>query len=574
MFTRCSNTECQTAFRVTAQTLRQSMGMVRCVKCRTVFNALTTLEEKRPDGVVIPIAEQLPFEQIGDRLVLDPRMLSNSGRFRVKPGGGLDVIDNTGAAVDADSRVAQEAVSRANEALDDQQDEDDFAARRQRRIATVSSQFEIPQFDKYEPSAEKEAAHAGGVDLPMAVRDFLHALRNLVRHRRRTGMGLTAISFGVLALMLAGGFIEWNNWALRESTIQSHLGHIQVMRPGFLKDGESDPFSFLLPQESDVLDALARLPEVEAVAPRLEFSGLVSFGETTVSFLGEGVLPEEENKVSRWVRIIKGENLSSAKPNGIIVGKGLADNLRVGPGDKVVLLGSSESGGLGAVEGEVVGIFQTTNKAFDDASLRVPLDVARSLLQVEGAHRWVVLLKDTALTDPVLESLRERFKGQTDLEFVPWLDMADFYKKVVVLFSAQMNLIRFIIALIIVVSISNTLFMNVMERTSEIGTLMAVGLKRKKIMSLFVQEGFILGLVGGVVGAVAGWILAEVISRIGIPMPPSPGMDFSFEGEIMVTAPLALGGVLLGLVATVLASLYPARKASRLEIVDALRHAR
>ncbi len=56
MFTRCSNTECQTAFRVTAQTLRQSMGMVRCVKCRTVFNALTTLEEKRPEGVVIPIA--------------------------------------------------------------------------------------------------------------------------------------------------------------------------------------------------------------------------------------------------------------------------------------------------------------------------------------------------------------------------------------------------------------------------------------------------------------------------------------------------------------------------------------
>ena len=374
--------------------------------------------------------------------------------------------------------------------------------------------------------------------------------------------------------MLAGGFIEWNNWALRESTIQSHLGHIQIVRPGFLKHGESEPFAFLLPVHSEILRHLASRSEVEAVAPRLEFSGLVSFGETTISFLGEGVEPDQEVKLSRWVKIVKGEHLSSQRPRGIIVGKGLADNLRVDLGSKIVLMATAAPGGLSAVEGEVVGIFQTTNKAFDDASLRISIGMAHELLSVDGAHRWVVLLKDTQLTDTVLASLQNLYQHKTDFEFVPWLSLADFYKKVVVLFSAQMNLIRFIIALIIVVSISNTFFMNVMERTSEIGTLMAVGLKREKIMKLFVQEGMILGVIGGVAGVVCGWGLAEVISAVGIPMPPSPGMDFSFKGEIMVTWQLALGGVCLGLIATILASLYPARKASRLEIVDALRHAR
>jgi len=137
--------------------------------------------------------------------------------------------------------------------------------------------------------------------------------------------------------------------------------------------------------------------------------------------------------------------------------------------------------------------------------------------------------------------------------------------------------IEVIIGMIIVLSIANTLMMNVVERTGEIGTAMAVGVKRAKIMRLFLLEGLLLGIVGGALGLVLGSIAAAIISMIGIPMPPPPGMARGYTAEILVNASLLLNAALMlnaALLAagtTLLASLYPAWKASRMIIVDALR---
>ncbi len=401
------------------------------------------------------------------------------------------------------------------------------------------------------------------------------ALRNLTRHRRRTLLSALAVIFGVTALLLAGGFIEWANWQLRESTIESRLGHIQLVKPGYFEDGAADPHAYLMPQEVGLLETVRSLPHVVALTPRLSFSGLISRGETTVSFLGEGVQPETEALVSLQVSLIEGASLASADRQGIILGKGLAVSLGVKPGDTVVLLATTPQGGVSGLEAHVSGIFQTSTKAFDDVALRVPIELARELLRVEGAHTWVVLLDETERTDEVLAALRDRYPLATaGIEFVPWHALADFYKKVVVLFTAQVDFVRLIIALIIVVSISNMLGLAVMERTPEIGTLMALGVRRNRILRLFLTEGMLLGLLAGLLGLAAGYGLALLISAIGIPMPPAPGLDFSFIGRIRVSAPLALTSLLLAVAATLAASLYPAWRASRLEIVDALRHAR
>jgi len=278
--------------------------------------------------------------------------------------------------------------------------------------------------------------------------------------------------------------------------------------------------------------------------------------------------------VSKQLTMVTGQGMSVAQENGIIIGKGLAESLDVGAGDTVVLLVSPEGGGLGASDAVVLGTFQTSNKAYDDVSIRIPIDMARRLLRTDGAHKWVILLDDTEQTAPVLEKLRATFSSRADLEFVPWSDLADFYNKSAKLFAAQLNVIWAVIAIIIVVSISNTLIMNVMERTAEIGTLMALGLRQQRILALFVSEGFMLGCMGALVGASIGLALGAAVSAVGIPLPPAPGMDFPVRGEIMVTWSLAIGGTLLGILATLAASIYPARKASRLVIVDALRHAR
>lgn len=555
MFTKCPEPNCGTIYRVTAHVLRTSMGMIRCQKCNTLFNALSYLEDFRPHGTVVPLSDhQLPFVQAhGDRAVIDSRMLDSLTRIR--PAEAAEAVDAAQFAAEEPARQRRP-------------DEDALRA-----LEAEAMNAPPPTPDQRQAPAQPSLAQRLAAFVPRP--DDLHyALRNLLRNGRRTAMALMAIGFGVVAVLIAGGFIEWSKWFLRETTIRAHLGHIQIVKQGYFESGEAAPFDYLLPERLDVVEAVEADPEVVAVAPRVSFSGLIGFGDVSVSFLGEGVDPAREAEVSRELNIVAGEGMSADAPEGIIVGKGLADALMVEPGQQVVLLANTESGGLGVVEARVRGVFQTASKAYDDAALRVPIDMAREMTRMEGTHRYVVLLNDTAQTDRVLARLEQRFAEQRDLEFVPWMELADFYKKSAALFAAQANSVWAVIALIIVVSISNTLVMNVVERTGEIGTLMALGLRGRRIQTLFVNEGLVLGLLGGAFGALAGWSLGALISAVGIPLPPAPGMDFPVTGEIMITWKLALGGLLLGLLSTVLASVYPARKASRLVIVDALRHGR
>ncbi|MEJ2553417.1 MAG: FtsX-like permease family protein [Gammaproteobacteria bacterium] len=389
-------------------------------------------------------------------------------------------------------------------------------------------------------------------------------------------MAFSVVTFGLVALLLAGGFIEWIYSAGRESAIESQLGHIQITRPGYFERGFAEPFAFLMPEHTPVMDRVARLPEVKMITPRLAFSGLISHKDHTISFLGEGVVPKTEAQVSRWLAMMRGAQLASADDKGVILGAGLAANLGAGVGDRVVLMVTKLNGGFGAVEVTVRGVFRTPSKSYDDYALRVPLAVAQRLLNVSGVHTWVVLLKNTAQTDAVLHYLQAKFPRDSSgpFEFTPWYKLSDFYNKTVALFSRQMNVLRAMIAIIVVLSISNSMIANVFERTGEIGTLLALGYRRRRIVGLFMGEGLLLGVLGGILGVVVGWLAAQIISAVGIPMPPSPGMAFGFDAKILLTPMLVVGGFLLIVVTTVAASLYPAWRASRLVIVDALRYNR
>lgn len=409
--------------------------------------------------------------------------------------------------------------------------------------------------------------------LSSVLSDVSIALRNVLRQRGRSAAAVAALVFGVTALMLAGGFIEWMFFGMREWTIHSQLGHIQVMRSGYLEKGTADPLRYLLPRDAKELSEIGALPETSVVGPRLAFSGLISRGDVTVSFIGVGARPEQEPVLSRTLEITRGQGLSADEPRGIVLGRGLAANLGADVGDSVVLMANTGAGSLNAVECRVRGLFGTVSKAYDDAALRVPIATAEELLRAGGAHTWIVLLRNTEQTAPVLATLRAKYPGGA-LQFVPWNELADLYNKTVALFSKQVAVLKLIVALIIVLSVSNTMTRSVIERTGEIGTVMALGLRRLQVMRLFLFEGALLGVVGGLGGLLIGAGAAAAISAVGIPMPPPPGSAQAMTGEVMLTAALARDALLLAVGAAVAASLYPAWKASRLPIVDALRHNR
>jgi putative ABC transport system permease protein len=399
------------------------------------------------------------------------------------------------------------------------------------------------------------------------------ALRNVFRHRVRSAVALSAIAFSAIVLMLAGGFIEWIFWAMREAATETGLGHVQIMRPGYLEGGTADPYRYLLPNDTQLVSSLETQPHVKAIARRLNFSGLISAGEATLSFVGTGVEPAKEATISKSLPILSGRNLDDGDPKGVILGSGLADSLGVSVGQQVVLLVNSASGNVGAVEATVRGIFSTQVKSFDDVALKVPYPMARRLMKTTGSHVLVVTLDDVEAADSTARLWSATY-ARDGLEFHAWSDLADFYNKTVQLLSRQMGVVRFLISVIIVLGISNMLVMNVLERTGEIGTLMAMGAKRRRIVALFILEGLLIGVVGGGVGVIVAYLLAQIISTIGIPMPPPPGRSVGYSAGIRLNWTLAAWAYGIAVGTTLLASIYPSWKASRLAIVDALRQNR
>lgn len=399
------------------------------------------------------------------------------------------------------------------------------------------------------------------------------ALRNLFRNRVRSAVILGTIAFSTVVLVVAAGFIEWIFATMREWAVQTGTGHVQVMQKDFLTRGTADPFSYLMPAGTERIDAIAKLPHVTSVGRRLNVGGLISFKESTMSFVGAGVEPAKEEIVTRNLRFDSGSNLDASSTDEIVVGQGLARNLGLETGARVVLVSTTSNGGVNAVELTVRGIFTSQIKAFDEVAVRMPLAVAQRLLRVKGTHAWVVSLDDVDATDGVASAIRV-LPGMSTFDVVRWIDLSDFFTKTVNFLSGQLGMMRVFIGLIVVLGVSNMLIMNVLERTGEIGTLLALGNRRSKVVQLFLVESFYLGLLGSTLGVVASLACARIISAIGVPMPPPPGWTEGYLGAILVTWPIVLIAFTITAVTTLAAGLYPARKASRMVVVDALRHNR
>src|SRR5256712_6720535 len=164
------------------------------------------------------------------------------------------------------------------------------------------------------------------------------ALRNVFRNRRRTLITLAAMRFGAAAIIVCGGFVHSIYYGVRESTIRSQVGHIQIYRKGYSEKGNLAPFDYLIADYPALRDELRRLPHVKTVTARLGFSGLVSTGDTTTAFVGAGVVPEGEMDLSALAVIVDGKELATRDPRGVTLGVGLARAFGGKPGADPTLL--------------------------------------------------------------------------------------------------------------------------------------------------------------------------------------------------------------------------------------------
>ena len=211
------------------------------------------------------------------------------------------------------------------------------------------------------------------------------AFRNLFRHRLRTGITLAAIAFGVAVLILSGGFVEDMFVQLRESTIHSQLGHIQVYKSGYYAQGRRDPYHYLMAKPEILAEEIAKLPHVTHVMARIQFGGILNNMRADLPIQGEGVEPGKERELSSAVTWLSGRALTDEDSYGIVLGEGVAKALQLKPGDYASLLVNTPDGALNSLEFNVVGVFRTIAKDYDDHAVRIALFFSHDYFDI-GPH--------------------------------------------------------------------------------------------------------------------------------------------------------------------------------------------
>lgn len=396
------------------------------------------------------------------------------------------------------------------------------------------------------------------------------ALRNVLRHKARTGMTLLAIIVGVVGLILSGGFVQDIFKQLGEMLIHSQSGHLQVSRAGYFEHGARSPEKFLMGNPEPLRKEIATLPGVDDVMGRVYFAGLLNNGRSDLPIVGEGVEPARENRLGTGVVLTAGRMLAEADSNGMMIGHGLAHTLKLKPGDWATLVMNTADGALNSLEFQVVGVFQTFSKDYDTRAVRIALQAAQEMLANSGVNTLVVSLKRTEDSAAIAASLGQRHKAG-GLEVKTWLQLNDFYAKTVEMYDAQFGVLRIIILLMVLLSVANSVNMSVFERVGEFGTMMALGNRSKRVFTLIMAENAIIGLVGASVGVALGIMLALAISAIGIAMPPPPNSDIPYTAHILVVPSVVAGAFAIGLIATLSAAILPAARVRRIPVVDALR---
>ena len=398
------------------------------------------------------------------------------------------------------------------------------------------------------------------------------ALRNIVRQRTRSSITALVIAVGVMGLVLSGGFVRDVFFQLAEALIHSQSGHLQVSRGGFFDAGTRSPEKFLIADAGPAIGRIRGLPGVEDAMARVSFAGVLSNGRRDLAVVGEGVEPDREAKLGSFLSIVAGRQLADSDDGGVLIGAGVAEALRLNPGDAVTLLASSSGGALNSLDLTVVGVFQSFSKDFDARAVRLSLAAAQELLSHAGANTIVVSLRETAATDEVASALRSAFEP-AGYEVKDWRQLNDFYEKTVELYRSQFGALRLIVLVLVLLSVANAVNMNAFERVGEFGTLMALGNRRAAVFRQVILEAALLGAVASALGVIGAVAVAAAVSTVGLPMPPPPNSNMGYLAYVRVVPSEVAAAFVIGLAATVLAAVFPAWRVSRVPIATALRSA-
>lgn len=461
------------------------------------------------------------------------------------------------------------------------------------------------------------------------IKTLKHALRNLLRNRRRTLSTLCAIVVGAVGILLFGGYNRSIEYSLQTTFIRDS-GHLQIQHRDYLLQGTGNPAEYSIRHYRKVMDRIAHDPVLQPMitvsTPVLMLTGIAGHYAVGTSrpALIYGSEASGQRQLNKWDEYHLGNTLGVRKtldshvPDAALIGGGLARLLQLcdfvknqpcgAPAEKkpsagalpadilqlsqtvresrppakddtIELLAASTGGAPNIVRVQVAGVQPQPARELDDSMVRIHLRQAQQLLfgqSAPGVTAIILQLHSTAQLEAARARLQQLFAGELADETLTVYDFTELqplYHQILEMFGKIFNFLLALILCIALFTVGNTMGMAVLERTVEIGTLRAVGLKRRDIQRLFLYEGALLGVIGPLLGVTAALALAWVINRSGLSWQP-PGVIEPIPIRISVWGEWSMIASVVGvlLLATAVSSWWPARRAANVYIVQALRH--
>lgn len=440
-----------------------------------------------------------------------------------------------------------------------------------------------------------KAAHLSPVEAIRGVRQALHlrlpglhlaapllpravfariALRGIARNPRRTLLTLVSLAAGLAAYLFLSAFASGFYLQMRNNATDLITAHLQIERKGFRDEFDA---KLTLAQSDQLLERVRANPMVAAAAPRLQAQTMASSPTKSEPLMLYGVDPPAETKVTTLhKKIVEGSYLSGGRAREIVIGRKLAERLRVRLGEKIVLIAPAADGSLGSAALRITGIVETGNDMFDRTMAVTNLAAARELLAVPGDVTTIaVRLYDIEAAEAAIPVLATSLSAPAQ-QVVSWKTLMPEVVQMLDLIRVNLRVILIIVFAVVALGVMNTLLMAVMERRREFGLQLALGTQPAQIVRTVLYESLVLGALGLGAGVIAGALIVGYFHTEGFDLSAYsvtgrlPGLTSVIYPEMLI-ANIWLPAAAL-FFTSVAAALYPAWRAARLNPVQALRH--
>lgn len=401
---------------------------------------------------------------------------------------------------------------------------------------------------------------------------FQMAWRNIWRNKVRSAVIIMSIALGLFAGLFMMGLYDGILRSRLKTVIEQEVGHLQLHHPDYKVDYEA---AFTIPVWDELSGKLSTIPDIKAATARSLAQGMLatSTGSTGVQIIG--VFPETENEVSLLSsKLIEGEGFVFGKRNQTLIGKKLADKMKLNTGNKLVLTFTDKDLTIVSAAFRVAGIYQSDNTPLDERNVYVYADDLNRLMSLENeCHEVAILLTHDKALNAVQRTINEMVPTllvenwkQVSPETLMMIETTDTYS---IIFIG-------IIMLALMFGIINTMLMAVLERTREIGMLVALGMNKTRLFMLVLWETVLLTVAGAPFGFVLAWTVIKYYGRVGIDISSFAGDAMSGFGFSSLMYPEFPWTKLLTVLYIIcftafVASLFPSYKALRLVPVEAMR---